>query len=77
LGAALHVVAGPPGTNLEVDGNSNDGIRLSLGGQLLLEDAHLSVSGNGGFDLDCLDTKSGVGGSVAGIARINPNCTGF
>lgn len=77
LGSNLQVVGGLLGTNLAVSGNSNDGIRVFLGGRLLLEDPHLSVSGNSGFDLDCFGTTAAVAGNVAGVPRINPNCTGF
>jgi Right handed beta helix region len=75
LGSSVHVVAGPPHTNLTLGANSSDGIRLSLGGQLLLQDPLLSISGNGGFDLDCFGAKAGVAGSLTGIASISPSCT--
>jgi parallel beta-helix repeat protein len=74
LGSSLQVVAGPPQTNLTVSGNSAGGIRLSLGGRLLLQDPLLSASRNGRFDLECFGEKAGVAGTLAGIERISPHC---
>jgi hypothetical protein len=59
--------------------NSGDGIQLSLGGELLIDQSSLAVSvgGNGGFDLNCVGTRAAAGGSFAGVAKISATCSGF
>jgi parallel beta-helix repeat protein len=71
--------------NSTIQSNSSDGIRLVLGSALLPGTPLTTVSGNGGFGVQCTDPESSVlntfppflslAGNAAG--EVSPGCTGF
>lgn len=68
-------------THTTINGNSGDGVLLSQGSAASFIN-QVTVSGNGGFGLNCLDAKSSFAGATSGITgnskgNISPGCTGF
>jgi parallel beta-helix repeat protein len=68
--------------NSTVRGNSGDGIQLVRGAGLFLDNPVVTVTGDGGFGLNCADAESKFDGNIAGIGAntagtISPTCTGF
>jgi hypothetical protein len=63
--------------NTTVNSNSKDGVQLTSGSGLLLDDPQNTATSNGGFDLNCLDAESSVAGNITGFANVSQYCTGF
>jgi parallel beta-helix repeat protein len=79
VGSNMKMDGEVPGAKLTITGNTVDGIQVSQGSRLLLNQDALAVqvSGNAGFDLDCLGAKAAAGGTFTGVVKISPTCTGF
>ena len=70
-----------------IDSNTSDGIRLVLGSGLILQTPTSTVTGNGGFGINCTDGESSVGSTVPpflvvappanALGGVSPACTGF
>lgn len=70
------------GGTVTVNNNTGHGILLTLGGGLFLQPPPVTVTGNGGFGLQCFGSESSFAGNTAGIGAngagaISPTCTGF
>ena len=60
-----------------VQNNVGVGIRLFRDSGVTFRNPAATVTGNGVFDLSCLDSESSFAGNTSGVTSIDPGCTGF
>ncbi len=63
--------------NSSVQNNIGNGIRVGSDSSVKFRGPAATVSGNGVFDLTCLDSESSFAGDTTFVAVIDPGCTGF
>lgn len=68
--------------NSAISGNANDGIQVAGDSGLFLLNPLVTVTGHGGFGIQCFDTESSIRGNTSGVTGntagdVSPSCTGF